>query len=154
VGGHTRSSTGQRPKSRVRGGVRGPQPGLRTRGLTMPARRDRLETRGAARDGAVAHKCPLQKMSRLDGRLTHKILARRQRAQGHKWPRSTTLSRSGSSTARWLAHRQGVHDDVPRRCRVITVRDQGRGEVKTATAALTLGRRCSRGRLGEDDGAV
>jgi hypothetical protein len=50
-------------KSRARGGVRGPQPCLRTRGLAMPAQRGRLETRGAARDGASAHKRPLQKRS-------------------------------------------------------------------------------------------
>jgi hypothetical protein len=29
-------------------------------------------------------------------------------------------------------------------------KDQGGGEVKTAAVALTLGRRCSRGWLGED----
>jgi hypothetical protein len=94
-------------KSRVRGGVRGPQSCLHTCGA-MPARRGRLETKGVARDGATAHKRPLQKISRLDGRLTHKILARRRRAQGHEWTRSTTLSRGGSPAARWPALRQ-VH---------------------------------------------
>jgi hypothetical protein len=71
-----------------------------------PSRNQRCSTR--RRDGATAHKRPLQKISRLDGRLTHKILARRRRAQGHEWTRSTTLSRGGSPAARWPALRQ-VH---------------------------------------------
>jgi hypothetical protein len=56
AGSHTRVLTGQRPSP-----VHGPQPCLRTRGLAMPARLGCLETRGVARDGAAAHKRPLQR---------------------------------------------------------------------------------------------
>jgi hypothetical protein len=92
-------------KSRAHGGGRGPQPCLSTRGLAMSAQRGHLETGGAARGGA---QCPLQEKSRLDSRFTHKILARRRRAQGHEWPRSATLSRGGNPAARWPALRH-VH---------------------------------------------
>jgi hypothetical protein len=35
-----------------------------------------------------------------------RLIARRRRAQGYEWPRSSDLSRGGSSVARWPAHRQ------------------------------------------------
>jgi hypothetical protein len=45
-------------KYRVRNGVRGPQPYLRTRGLTTPSQRGRLVTRGVTRSGAAMHRSP------------------------------------------------------------------------------------------------
>jgi hypothetical protein len=49
-------------KSRARGGVRGPQPCLSTRGLALPARRDSLETITTARGGAAAHIIPCKRI--------------------------------------------------------------------------------------------
>jgi hypothetical protein len=49
-------------KSRACGGVRGPQPCLSTHDLDLPARRDRLETRGAARGGTAAHIVPCKRI--------------------------------------------------------------------------------------------
>jgi hypothetical protein len=124
-------------KYRARLCVRGPQPCSCTRGLAIPARRSRLVSRSASRSGLAAHQSSPANSPRLDGQLTHMVLARRRRAQGHKWPGSTTLSRGGSSAARRPAHRKGVHGDASRRRRVNTGRDQERGKEKVAA-------RCSR----------
>jgi hypothetical protein len=94
---------------------------------------------------------PCKTFHGLTAGIHTRLIARRQRAQKHEWPRSSYSSRGGSSAARWPAHRQ-VKGLVARLDTTGSTqgRDQGEGEVKTAAAALTLGRRCSRGRLGED----
>jgi hypothetical protein len=70
--------------------------------------------------------------------------------QGHEWPRSSFPSRCGSSVARRPAHGQGNHGDASRRRRSITgKRPRGR-KGKGDAFVLTMGRRCSRGRLGEE----
>jgi hypothetical protein len=70
-----------------------------------------------------------------------RLIARRQRAQEHEWPRSSDPSWGGSSAARWPAHRQveglAVRLDAAGSTQG---RNQGGGEGKTAAVALTLGR--------------
>jgi hypothetical protein len=106
---------------------------------TRPSGDQRRNTRWR---GGAQH--PLQKMSRLDARFTHRFLARRRRAQGHEWPRSTTRSRGGSPAARWPALR---HDHMAV-CLGTAGASRKRprwGRDKGGCGVLTLGRRCSRG---------
>jgi hypothetical protein len=116
--------------------------------LACSARQSGNHNHSTRRRGGAHH--PLQENSRVDVRFTHEVLARRRRAQGHEWPRSTTLSRGSSPAARWPALRQ-VHMAAHLNTASSTQsRDQRGREVKKAAVALRLGRWCSCGRHGED----
>jgi hypothetical protein len=141
-------------KQGARGGVRWPQPCLkhaRPR-LARPSQPPEGQGRGSRRQGGAFHS--LHRSSRLDGRCPHAVLAWRRRARRHEWPESATRSRGGSSAARWHASRQGHPTAHPNTAGSTQWRSQGGEEVKRIEAALTSGRRCSRGRLGVDGGAA
>jgi hypothetical protein len=97
---------------------------------------------------------PAQEVSRLDGRCTHMVLARRRRARGHEWPESTTRSWGGSLAARRHATKHGHTAAHPNAAGSTQRRSHGGEKVKRTEAVLTSGRRCSRGRLGVDGGAA
>jgi hypothetical protein len=97
------------------------------------------------------HLVPCTRHARLVGRRTQRLIARRRRARGHDEPRSPDPSRAAGL---WL---DGQHKG---KIRVSAARldvagpalediQGGREEVRIDTAALTSGRRCRRGRLGE-----
>jgi hypothetical protein len=133
-------------KSRARGGVRGPQPCLSTRGLAMSARRDRLQTRGAARGDAEAHNVPCKRC--------HGSTAGSHTDSSHGDGGLRGMSGPGAPHSRGAAvlRLDGQHSGIIT-CRRISMppehpgRDQGGGEIKAAATVLTLGRRCSRDRL-------
>jgi hypothetical protein len=138
-------------KSRVRGGVRGPQSCLHTCGA-MPARRGRLETKGVARDGATARRRTNVPCRRYHGstvgshtRSSHGDGGLRgMSGLGAPLYRGAAVLRlDGQHSGRFTWRRISTQPEHPGR-------DQGGEEVKTAVAALTLGRQCSRGRLQED----
>jgi hypothetical protein len=114
----------------------------------MPARRGYLETRGAARDGAAAHHVPCKECHGLTAGSHTNSSHGYGGAQGHEWPRRLTPSRCGSPTARRPATKQDHAAALLNAAGSTKSRDQGGEEVKKAAAAVTLGRRCSRGRLG------
>jgi hypothetical protein len=127
-----------------------PQPCLRTRGLALPARRSRQVTRGAARGGAAAHLIVPAQESTTRRPVPFTFLARRRRRPRARTAQEPPPSWYGSSAARWPAPRQDLEGDASRRRRSITgKRPWGRKE-QGGRAVLMVGRRCSRGRLGEE----
>jgi hypothetical protein len=122
-----------------------PQPCLRTRGLTVPARRSTLVTRGTARSEAATHtSVPAQEI--LARRPVPNIfIARRRRRPRARTAQELPPSRYGSPAARRPALRQGI--TATRLDVAIPTQegDQG-GEESRVAAVLTVGRRCSRGR--------
>jgi hypothetical protein len=126
-----------------------PQPCSRTRGLTMPTRRGRLVSRGAARDGAAAHppfpaqqstaRRPVSRQVPRTATAAHKGMS----GPGAPARRGTTVLRhEGQHTGRVI---MATRLDI---AGASQERDQGGGKERTTAAVLTMGRRCSHGRLG------
>jgi hypothetical protein len=133
----------------VRGGMRGPLPCLRHARPrhVRPAQPPGSQGRGSRWCGDAPRS--LQKHSRLDDRHSQRHIAQRRRAQEHEEPRSSDLSRGGSSAARWPAHRQGkIPDGAPLHRRYYTGKHPRRERIRSWPRGAHVGRRCSRGRLG------
>jgi hypothetical protein len=114
----------------------------------MPARRSCLVSRGTSRSGVAAHGSPANK-TRRDGRFTEAFHRTATTSTG-TWSVQELHTVVGRQVCGSKASTQaGLHGGASRRCRCITGRDQGGGKRRTATK-LRFGRRCSRGRLGED----
>jgi hypothetical protein len=136
-------------KYRVRNGVRGPQPYLRTRGLATPAQRDRLVTRGVTLSGAATHRSPTKWF--MPQRQAH-TQGPSHGNGGHKGmsgPRAPLCR--GAAVLRRKSQHTGKINMATRLvvAEASQERDKGGGKRRMA-AKLTLGRRCRRVRLGED----
>jgi hypothetical protein len=128
-------------------------PKARAASHVHPAQPPGSQGRGSGQ--RVGAPCSLQNHSRLDGRRSQRLIARRWRAREHEEPRSSDPSRAV------VLRLDGQHIGRIRfpvaRLNVAgpTLESiQGGREEEDGRGVLTMGQRCSCGRLGVDGGAV